>query len=81
MEPFIVCYGFDETYDIVYAPDLAAALNRAREFAVAEGMSVEEARDGDYTWARAYDHWFARDHGLTWLDPTERGWAVAEARP
>ncbi len=81
MEPFIVCYGPNETYDIVYAPDLASALARAREFAMADSMSAEEARDEDYTWARPYDHWFARDKGLTWLDATERGWEVAEARP
>jgi hypothetical protein len=75
MEPFIVCYGPHDTYDIVYA------LARAREFAMADSMSAEEARDEDYTWARPYDHWFARDKGLTWLDQHEKGWITAEARP
>ncbi len=79
MEPFIVFIG--PNAEITYARDLADAEAKARRFAMAEGLSAEEANDPEEVYARPYDHFLARDHGLTWLDATERGWEVAEARP
>ena len=79
MEPFIVAYG--KFRDITYAASLADALEKARAFALAEGMSAEEAGDPEEVWAERYDFHRARDLNLTWLDERERGWDVKEARP
>lgn len=81
MSPFIVGHGFCGKTDIVYAADLASALNKARAFGMSEGMSAEEAGDPDYCWSRPYDFYLARDMGLAWLDQHEKGWITAEARP
>lgn len=78
MDKYIIFYG--KTKDIVYAASLADALAKARVFALAKGMSFDESHDDDEVFAREFDPWLAKDHGLMWLDEAERHWEIKEAR-
>lgn len=79
MNVFIIVFGRSGR-EIVYARDLDAATQKAREFAQSAGLSAEDSHDESEVWAEIYDWHRARDLNLTWLDEQERGWQTKEAR-
>ena len=80
MDKWIAHYGRGKS-DIVWAANEADALEMARRFAVADGMSPEEAADDEEVYARKADFWLLKEYGLIWLDARENGYEECEARP
>ncbi len=80
MDKFIAFYGRD-CRDVVWAASEAAALEKAKSFAIADGMSPEEAADDEEVYVRKADFWVLKEYGLLWLDDRENGYVEAEARP
>ncbi len=78
MDKYIAFYG--RKNDTVWAASEAEALARAQAFAIADGMSPEEANDPDEVHVRVADFWSLKEYGLIWLDDQESGYVEAEAR-
>ena len=56
---FIIGWG-DEAHAVIEAPDTEAALDRARDLALADGLLGDDAHE----WAEAYTPWRAEALGI-----------------
>lgn len=65
---WIIASGWDAEPDLVEAPSLEAARQKAVQFSMAKGLSAEDAGDPEVSWARPFDADVARDLGLMWID-------------